>query len=211
MVKQGDLMWTPPAEWVARSNISDFSRWLAETRNLHFADYEDMRRWSVRQLDDFWAAIWEYFEVRTSSPYECVLKTRTMPGAAWFPGARINYAEHIFRRRRADRPAMVYSGEDRDLEALSWNEFERRVRSLALWLREQGVKPGDRVAGYMTNSPEGVIAMLAAVSIGAVWTACSPEFGTPSVLDRFVQLEPTCGACRASSSPPMAKPWPSTS
>lgn len=195
MVNQGDLLWEPPAEWVAQSNIRKFAGWLGKTRNLHFADYEQMRRWSVEHLDDFWAAIWEYFDVKTSSPYECVLADRTMPGAVWFPGARINYAEHIFRNRREDTPAMVYSSEGKDLDALSWKEFESRVRSLADWLRAQGVRPGDRVAGYLTNSPEGVIAMLAAASIGAVWTACSPEFGTPSVLDRFKQLAPRVLFC----------------
>jgi acetoacetyl-CoA synthetase len=195
MVKQGDLLWEPPAEWVAQSNISKFSAWLGQTRQLQFADYQDIHRWSVEHLDDFWAAIWEYFDVKTSSPYECVLAKREMPGAAWFPGARINYAEHIFRKRRASGPAMVFSGEGRKLESLSWPEFECRVHSLAVWLRQQGVKPGDRVAGYLTNSPEGVIAMLAAASIGAVWTACSPEFGTPSVLDRFRQLEPRVLFC----------------
>ncbi len=195
MVKQGDLLWQPPREWLAQSNITKFADWLGQTRNLQFADYEDMRHWSVEHLDDFWAAIWEYFDVQTSSPYECVLANREMPGAEWFPGARINYASHIFRKRRTDAPAMVYSGEDRSLEELSWEELERRVRSLATWLRGNGVKPGDRVAGYLTNSPEGVIAMLAAVSIGAVWAACSPEFGTPSVLDRFKQLGPRVLFC----------------
>lgn len=188
-------MWEPPAEWVAQSNITAFRKWLEETRDLRFSDYQDLRRWSVEHLDDFWAAIWEYFDVQSSSRYECVLANRKMPGAEWFPGARINYARHIFRKRQSDRPAMVYAGESRDLESLSWNEMERRVRALAEWLRSNGIKPGDRVAGYMTNSPEGVIAMLAAASIGAVWTACSPEFGTPSVLDRFKQLEPRVLFC----------------
>jgi len=195
MVKQGDLMWEPPAEWVAQSNITAFRNWLLETRNLRFSDYQDLRRWSVEHLDDFWAAIWEYFDVQSSSPYECVLANREMPGAEWFPGARINYARHILRMRQSDRPAMVYAGENRDLESLSWNEMERRIRALAEWLKANGIKPGDRVAGYMTNSPEGVIAMLAASSIGAVWAACSPEFGTPSVLDRFKQLEPRVLFC----------------
>jgi acetoacetyl-CoA synthetase len=154
-----------------------------------------MRRWSVEHLDNFWEAIWEYFDVQTSSPYKCVLARREMPGAEWFPGARINYASCIFRKRRTDRPALIYSGEGKDFAELDWAEMERRVRSLADWLREIGIRPGDRVSAYLTNSPEGVIAMLAAVSIGAVWTACSPEFGTPSVLDRFQQLEPRVLFC----------------
>jgi acetoacetyl-CoA synthetase len=195
VVNTGDLMWEPPAEWVARSNISAFSAWLRETRGVEFADYQAMQRWSVAELDDFWAAIWAYYDVESSVPYRSVLGRREMPGAEWFPGARLNYAQHIFRNRRDDAPAMVFAGEQRDLAELSWRELETRVRSVADWLRAQGVRPGDRVAGYMTNSPEGVIAMLAAASIGATWTACSPEFGTPSVLDRFRQLEPRVLFC----------------
>ena len=195
MVKQGDLLWQPPAEWVADANITAFGKWLSEKRGLEFSDFGSMRRWSVENLDDFWAAIWEYFEIDASEPYQAVLGRREMPGAEWFPGARLNYARHIFRMRRSDRPALVYSSEDRDLAELSWEELEHRVRSTADWLRANGVEAGDRVAGYMTNSPAGVIAMLAASSIGAVWTACSPEFGTPSVLDRFRQLEPTVLFC----------------
>jgi acetoacetyl-CoA synthetase len=194
-VKQGDLMWTPSPEWVAEANITKFGDWLGRTRQLQFADYQAMRRWSVEHLDNFWEAIWEYFDVQTSSPYKCVLARREMPGAEWFPGARINYASCIFRKRRTDRPALIYSGEGKDFAELDWAEMERRVRSLADWLREIGIRPGDRVSTYLTNSPEGVIAMLAAVSIGAVWTACSPEFGTPSVLDRFQQLEPRVLFC----------------
>jgi acetoacetyl-CoA synthetase len=195
MVKQGDLLWQPPAEWVADANITAFGKWLGDTRGLQFTDYQDMRRWSVEHLDDFWAAIWEYFEVEPSKPYQAVLGRREMPGAEWFPGARLNYARHIFRKRTAARPALVYSSEDRALAELSWADLERRVRSVADWLRASGIEAGDRVAGYMTNSPAGVIAMLATASIGAVWTACSPEFGTPSVLDRFRQLAPRVLLC----------------
>lgn len=195
MVTQGQLLWQPPDEWVEAANITAFAAWLRRTRGLAFGDYQAMRRWSVEHLDEFWAAIWEYFDVRSSAPYECVLGKREMPGAVWFPGARLNYAEHIFRRRRDDAPAMLYTAEDRELAELGWGELEQRVRSLAHWLRERGIGPGDRVAGYLTNSPEGVIAMLASVSIGAIWTATSPEFGTPSVLDRFRQLEPRVLFC----------------
>jgi acetoacetyl-CoA synthetase len=117
-VTQGQLLWQPPAEWVKAANITAFADWLGRTRGLTFADYQAMRRWSVDKLDDFWAAIWEYYEVRASVPYECVLAKREMPGAVWFPGARLNYAEHIFRRRRSDAPALLYSGENRELVEL---------------------------------------------------------------------------------------------
>ncbi|HSD68378.1 MAG TPA: AMP-binding protein, partial [Woeseiaceae bacterium] len=194
MVTTGELLWQPPAEWVKAANITAFADWLGRTRGLKFADYQDLRRWSVENLDEFWAAIWEYFEVK-SAPYECVLARREMPGAEWFPGARLNYAEHIFRRRRSDAPALLHSGENRELAELGWDELEQRVRSLAHWLRSCGIRPGDRVAGYLTNTPEGVIGLLAAASIGAVWAGTSPEFGTPSVLDRFQQLEPKVLFC----------------
>ena len=194
-VSQGELLWQPPAEWVAGANVTAFREWLHRTRGLRFEGYQDLWRWSVDHLDDFWAAIWEYFDVQSSEPYECVLAKRDMPGAVWFPGARLNYAEHIFRRRRDDLPALVHAGEARALEELGWDELEKRVRSLAHWLKRCGIKPGDRVAGYLTNSPEGVIGLLAAASIGAIWAASSPEFGTPSVLDRFQQLEPRVLFC----------------
>jgi acetoacetyl-CoA synthetase len=119
-----------------------------------------------------------------------VLASRDMPGAEWFPGASLNYAEHIFRRFSDSEAALVFAGEDRDLSELSWRDLKARVTVIARWLRESGLQPGDRVAAYLTNSPEAVIAMLATVSAGGIWTACSPDLGTPSVLDRFTQLEP---------------------
>ena len=178
-----------------RANITAFTDWLGETRDLHFADYQELHRWSIEHLEDFWAAIWEYFEVQSSSPYECVLAKRDMPGAEWFPGAELNYAEHIFRDRDDNETALVFASEDRDLAALSWKELRDKVAVVAKWLRDAGIQPGDRVAAYLTNSPEAVIAMLATVSAGGIWTACSPDLGTPSVLDRFAQLEPRFFFC----------------
>jgi acetoacetyl-CoA synthetase len=190
MVEEGQLLWTPSEEWLRRSNISAFTDWLERTRGLQFADYPALYSWSVEHLEDFWAAIWEYFEVQSSTQYDCVLASRDMPGAEWFPGASLNYAEHIFRRFSDSEAALVFAGEDRDLSELSWRDLKARVTVIARWLRESGLQPGDRVAAYLTNSPEAVIAMLATVSAGGIWTACSPDLGTPSVLDRFTQLEP---------------------
>jgi len=190
MVEEGQLLWEPSAERLQQLNITVFTDWLGETRGLYFADYAALQRWSVEHLDDFWGALWEYFEVQSSSPYECVLANRDMPGAEWFPGARLNYAEHIFRRFSDSEAALVFASEDCEMSALSWQELTAKVKVLAAWLRDAGLKPGDRVAAYLTNSPEAVITMLATVSVGGVWTACSPDLGTPSVLDRFAQLEP---------------------
>ena len=190
MVEEGQLLWKPSEDWLRRSNLSAFTDWLERTRGLQFADYSALHRWSVEHLEDFWAAIWEYFEVQSSSQYDCVLAKRDMPGAEWFPGASLNYAEHIFRRFSDSEAALVFASEERELTELSWQDLKAEVAVIARWLRESGLQPGDRVAGYLTNSPEAVIAMLATVSAGGIWTACSPDLGTPSVLDRFAQLEP---------------------
>jgi acetoacetyl-CoA synthetase len=195
MVEEGQLLWQPSEEVLRRANITAFTDWLGETRDLQFADYQELHRWSVEHLDDFWAAIWEYFEVQSSSPYECVLAKRDMPGAEWFPGAKLNYAEHIFRNRDDNQTAIVFASEDHDLAEMTWKELREKVAVVARWLRDAGIQPGDRVAAYLTNSPEAVIAMLATVSAGGIWTACSPDLGTPGVLDRFAQLEPRFFFC----------------
>lgn len=195
MVDVGQLLWEPGKERLENLNIDAFIEWLGQTRKLEFDDYRSLQRWSVAHLEDFWEAIWEYFEIKSSSPYECVLRKREMPGAEWFPGAKLNYAEHIFRNRNAGDTALVYASEDSDLAAMSWGELTEKVAKLARWLRDRGIRPGDRVAAYLTNSPEAVIAMLATASAGGIWTACSPDLGTPSVLDRFAQLEPRFFFC----------------
>ena len=195
MVNEGRLLWQPPAEWLADANVTAFLEWLERTRNLQFSDYQALRQWSVDHLEEFWAAIWEYFDVQASVPYECVLAQKSMPGAQWFPGARLNYAEHVFRHYQEDKTAVMFISEDSELAELSWQELSGKVNVLAQWLRDIGIKPGDRVAAYLSNSPEAVIAILATASIGAIWTACSPDFGTPSVLDRFSQLEPKVLFC----------------
>ena len=190
MVEEGQLLWKPSEEWLRQANVTAFTAWLGRTRDLQFADYAALHRWSVEHLEDFWTAIWDYFEVQSSSPYDCVLANRNMPGAQWFPGAHLNYAEHIFRRFNDDEAALVFASEDHELSELGWQELAAKVNVLSRWLRHAGLMPGDRVAAYLTNSPQAVIAMLATVSAGGVWTACSPDLGIPSVLDRFSQLQP---------------------
>lgn len=190
MVEEGQLLWKPSEEWLRQANVTAFTEWLGRTRDLQFADYAALHRWSVEHLEDFWTAIWDYFEVQSSSQYDCVLANRNMPGAQWFPGAHLNYAEHIFRRATKNEAALVFASEDHELSELGWQELAAKVNVLARWLRHAGLMPGDRVAAYLTNSPQAVIAMLATVSAGGVWTACSPDLGIPSVLDRFSQLQP---------------------
>lgn len=190
MVREGELLWTPSAARRERSNIVAFMRWLQRERGLHFADYDGLWQWSVRDVESFWRAIWDYFEVRSSAPYTQVLGRHEMPGAEWFRGARLNYAEHALRHERPGVDALMYARESGTLERLSWTELAARVRVLATQLRKLGVRPGDRVVAVLPNSPQAVIALLATTAIGAVWSCCGPDFGPVGVLERFQQLEP---------------------
>ncbi|MEJ1964119.1 MAG: acetoacetate--CoA ligase [Gammaproteobacteria bacterium] len=194
-IRTGELLWQPNADRVARSNLHAFMRWLQLQRGKRFAHYEELWQWSVNDLEGFWAAIWDYFLVRPSVPYSRVLGRREMPGAQWFPGARLNYAEHALRNERPGVDALLYQGETSSLQRLSWPELGRQVRLLAARLRELGVKPGDRVVACLPNVPEAVIAMLATASVGGIWASCGPDFGSRGVLDRFAQLAPKVFLC----------------
>jgi len=189
-VREGDLLWSPGPERVAAANLTGYQRWLREQRGLEFNGYPALWEWSVSDLDAFWGSIWDYLGVRASVPPERVLGRREMPGAQWFPGARLNYAEHVLGRARPGADALLHIGEETPMAGLPWEELGGRVRALGTWLREQGVRPGDRVVAWMPNLPATVVAMLATTAIGAVWAACSPDFGVRGALDRFAQLEP---------------------
>jgi acetoacetyl-CoA synthetase len=190
MLNEGDLLWTPSPERVDKANLTAFTRWLASERGKSFASYSDLWQWSVDDLEGFWQALWDYFKVQSSAPHTRVLADRKMPGAQWFPGARLNYAQNILRHERPDATALLYLNERAPLASLSWQELGRKVRILATQLRRMNVRPGDRVVAYMPNIPETVIAMLATTSIGAIWSSVGPDFGTRGVLDRFTQLAP---------------------
>jgi acetoacetyl-CoA synthetase len=174
--------------------ISLYRRWLSDRRGLDFASYEAMRRWSVTDLDAFWQSIWDYFDLQSPTPHTAVLAQRKMPGAAWFPGAQVNYARQVLRHvaaaDAAGMPAIVSCGEDGVLRETSWPELRRKVACLALHLKRQGVGSGDRVAAYLPNIAETIIAFLATASIGAIWSVCAPDMGAPAVIDRFKQIEP---------------------
>jgi acetoacetyl-CoA synthetase len=195
MVMEGDLLWTPSAARREQSHLTAFNRWLNRERGLNFATYEALWQWSVRDLESFWGAIWEYFQVRSSAPFTRVLGRREMPGAEWFAGAQLNYAEHALSHERPDTVALVYAREGSALAHLSWSELGSRVRVLATQLRNLGVSRGDRVVAVLPNSPEAVIALLATTSIGAVWSCCGPDFGPTGVLERFAQLKPKVMLC----------------
>jgi acetoacetyl-CoA synthetase len=194
-VREGDLLWTPSAARVADANLTAFLSWLAAERGLRFDGYPGLWRWSVADLEGFWQAVWDYSGIDASAPPERVLGRRAMPGAEWFPGARLNYAQHVLRRERPGEPALLHVSETTPLGSLDWADLASQVRILGTRLRAMGVRPGDRVASYLPNIPQTVMAMLATTSIGAIWTACSPDFGWRGVLDRFRQLRPKVLFC----------------
>ena len=189
---EGAPLWEPSEQSKVDARISDYMGWLRDEKDLSFADYNELWEWSVNDLEGFWASIWEYCEIEASKPYERVLGKRGMPGAEWFPGAELNYAENVLRHvaDHPDKPAILHQSEARSLGEVSWRELQERTAALAAGLRELGVQRGDRVAAYLPNVPEAVIALLACASIGAVWSSCSPDFGAGSVVDRIEQIEP---------------------
>ena len=199
-VLDGEVLWRPGADRVEGANITAFTRWLGTERGLSFdatsaVGYEELWRWSVSDLDAFWRAVWDYCGMGGSAAPDAVLGSRSMPGAEWFPGARLNYAEHVLRGARPGTDALYYRSEAVPLAALSWAELAGSVRALATWLRAAGVGPGDRVASWLPNIPQAVIAMLATTSVGAIWTSCSPDFGWHGTVDRFRQCGPKVLFC----------------
>jgi len=185
-----EKLWEPPAGLVERARMTEYMRWLAAERGLDFDGYHDLWRWSVSDLEGFWSSIWDFFGVRADGEYERVLSSHEMPGARWFEGTRLNYAEHVFAGKDDAEPAILHASELRELSELSWGELRARVAAVAAGLRELGVERGDRVVAYMPNIPEAIVAFLASASLGAVWSSCSPDFGPASVIDRFAQIEP---------------------
>ena len=184
------LLWEPTAEFKNRTVLARYMRWLASEKGIEHADYDSLWRWSTGQLDAFWASIWEFFDVRSEGGYDRVLGSREMPGAEWFPGATLSYAEHIFRGKDDSATAIHHASELRELDTMTWGELRAMTAGIAVGLRSYGVGPGDRVVAYMPNMPETIAAFLACASIGAVWSSCSPDFGARSVVDRFAQIEP---------------------
>ena len=190
LVREGDLLWEPSADMVADSNMRRYMAWLQRTRGVACDDYSGLWAWSVADVGRFWDSIREFYDVRLSRAATRPLATAGMPGATWFPGAELNYAEHALRGAVAERPAIVFRSERDQLVEIGWHELVRDVAAVAAGLRARGVKAGDRVAAYLPNIPEAVVAFLACAAIGAVWSSCSPDFGVPSVLDRFRQISP---------------------
>ncbi|WP_218016682.1 acetoacetate--CoA ligase [Sphingomonas pruni] len=173
--------------------LSLYRDWLHRERGLAFADYASLWAWSTSDLDGFWRSVWDYHAIESPTPFTSVVSGE-MPGASWFDGAQVNYARQVFRHavpaEAAGQPAIIAENERGDSVEVSWSALRRRTASLALELRRQGVGRGDRVAAYLPNIPDAIVALLACASIGAIWTMCSPDMGTPAVLDRFRQVAP---------------------
>ncbi|MGF0316024.1 acetoacetate--CoA ligase [Nocardia fluminea] len=190
--------WVPDENDIARARITDFAGFVAERHAVAVPDYHALWQWSVADLDGFWGSLWDYFELGDRPGP--VLASSQMPGARWFPEVRLNYVDQVIRRARPDRPAIVSVTEGGSISELSWDELLDQVAAFAQTLRGFGVRAGDRVAGYLPNIPEAVIAFLATASIGAVWSACGQDYSAKAALDRLGQLEPvvlvTCGGYR---------------
>jgi acetoacetyl-CoA synthetase len=185
-----EILWTPSPQRVAEANLTAYSAWLEQTRGLELDSYAKLWRWSTEHLEEFWSSIVERYGVRFGSEPDAVLSSHVMPGAHWFPGATLNYAEHIFNGRDRERVAIFHASELRPLASWSWARLMFETATIANGLRQLGVVSGDRVAAYMPNIPETVAAMLACAAIGAIWSSAAPEFGARGVIDRFSQIEP---------------------
>jgi acyl-coenzyme A synthetase/AMP-(fatty) acid ligase len=184
------MLWQPTESFRSQSAMQHYMAWLAHTHGQTCTSYNQLWQWSVDQIEPFWASQWEYFAIQASKPYDTVLAARQMPGATWFAGAELSYAEHIFRDANNQHPAILFQGERAQQHEISWQELRSATAHIAAGLRRMGVTRGDRVVAYLPNIPEAVIAFLACASIGAIWSSCSPDMGEASVLDRFRQIAP---------------------
>ena len=183
-------LWQPSPAQIECSHMLRFQQQLKSQLNLSFADYEELHQWSVDKPEEFWAQLWQYSDIRASAPYSAVLSdSEKFPGAKWFEGSRLNFAENLLRNR-SDKTALIARLENGARKTMSYGELYQQVAQLAAALRSAGLVKGDRVAGFMPNVAETIVAMLATSSIGAIWSSCSPDFGINGVMDRFGQIEP---------------------
>ena len=185
-----EKLWEPSPAVKQAAKITAYTEWLKSHYGRDFASYDALWRWSVDEPEAFWASLWDYFDIRSATPYEKVLSGHAMPGAKWFSGARLNYVDQVFRHVDAQRPAIVFRNESGAHEEIDWHELQRQVACLAATLKRLGVKDGDRVVAYLPNIPQTVVAFLAVASLGAIWSVCSPDMGQVAVLVRFRQIEP---------------------
>lgn len=184
-------LWKPSQDFIQHSNLHRYVRWLQNRHHLSFKDYGALWRWSIDHPADFWKSIWEFFEIKSDTPYKEAMSKEPMPHTQWFDGATLNYAEHIFRNKTDQYPAILFASERQALTKIPWDDLENQTSALQQFFKKMNVKPEDRVAAYIPNIPQATVGLLATISLGAVWSSCSPDFGTESVLDRFQQIKPT--------------------
>lgn len=186
-----EKLWEPGPERIQKTNMYNFINYVNERYNQKLEDYDGLYQWSINDIEQFWVSVWNFSKIIFSQPYHTVLKNSSdMFNSKWFEGASLNFAENLLRHYNLNKPAIISINEQAEIKSLSYPELYAAVARTAAYLQQLGVKPGDRVAGYMANIPETVIAMLAATSIGAIWSSCSPDFGVNGVIDRFGQIEP---------------------
>jgi acetoacetyl-CoA synthetase len=186
----GKMLWKPSEKTVQQTNMFRFMNTVNEQHGLQFKQYSELYQWSIDHIPDFWALLWDFVQIKSSVSYtEVVDDTTKMPGAKWFSGASLNFAENLLRYRD-DRTALIFKGEGLPSTRTSYAQLYEEVARVAASLKAAGVKPGERVVGFIPNMPQAIIAMLAATSLGAVWSSCSPDFGIKGVLDRFGQIKP---------------------
>jgi acetoacetyl-CoA synthetase len=190
MEETPEILWRPTAAAVESSNLTAYIDWLRAERGVDVAAYPELWRWSVDDLEGFWNSIFDYFGVEYDGERGPALASREMPGADWFPGVRLNWAERAFAGKDDAAVAILHASELRDLGEITWGELRRQVAAVAAGLRSLGVERGDRVVAYIPNIAEATVAFLAVASIGAVWSSASPDFGAGSLIDRFAQIEP---------------------
>ena len=186
-------IWRPDPAVVATSAIAGFGRFVTDRTGAEFGQYLDLWRWSVDHLDEFWRAVWDFYDVMADGSHQVALaEPAAMPGARWFPGTRLNYAEHALRRRPGDDDAVAVTAvsEDGTTARRTWAQLRAEVAALAQWLRDAGVQRGDRVVGYLPDTTPTLVAFLAAASVGAIWSACAQDYGADGAAARFAQLEP---------------------
>lgn len=189
-MSDSNILWSAEDAVKGQSGMNRYRRWLEKDQQKPFDDYHALWKWSVKNPASFWESIWHYFEVKSHSPYRQVMSDDPMPRARWFEGSMLNYAEHIFRNKTADYPALIFSSERQEPTPMSWDEFENRTAALQAFLKQENIGRNDRIAAFLPNIPEASISLMAAISLGAIWSSCSPDFGAESVLDRFRQIEP---------------------
>jgi acetoacetyl-CoA synthetase len=183
-------LWTPSKSFVEQANITAFISWLSNEKDLHFADYNELWLWSCEHIESFWEMIVEYFDIELKGSYSKVISSHKMPGVKWFEGAEVNYTQQLFKNRSQDFPALICKTEKSEIKEVPWDELYLKVAALSDFFRSKGIKKGDRIVAFMPNIYETVISFLACASLGAVWSSCSPDFGSDSVIERFKQIKP---------------------